>query len=144
MDIQTIISIISVSVAITAIFVSIILNKQTLKYSRKLAKSQSVVNIFVTYTQRFMELEKERPNFEICGNDKVDSYMTQYFNLCSEEYYLFKKNYIEKDVWKFWKEGMHQEMNEKFHQSEWEKLNAKYNEDFRKFFNMEIIDMLKH
>lgn len=29
-----------------------------------------------------------------------------YFNLCAEEYYWFKKNRINKNVWYSWKEGM--------------------------------------
>ncbi|MFG6686237.1 hypothetical protein ACGK9U_06625 [Mariniflexile sp. HNIBRBA6329] len=37
---------------------------------------------------------------------KEKNIIYDYFNLCAEEYFWFKKNRIDKDVWNSWKNGM--------------------------------------
>lgn len=61
-----------------------------------------------------------------------------YFNLCSEEYHLFKKGYVPDDVWDNWIEGMRITVGKPIYTDAW-KTNAKdYNEDFRHFMNNQI------
>lgn len=39
-------------------------------------------------------------------SDEAHKYVIDYFNLCSEEYMLYKKGYIPTEVWETWLAGM--------------------------------------
>ncbi|MFD0992381.1 hypothetical protein [Tenacibaculum geojense] len=51
---------------------------------------------------KITESNKTLENLSFKEKDKV----YDYFNLCAEEYYWYKKNRINKKVWNSWKEGM--------------------------------------
>lgn len=62
-----------------------------------------------------------------------------YINLCSEEYYWYKKGYIEEDVWKCWRSGMtswHKDLFflQKIVERERQKNAPYYNQDFLDLF----------
>ncbi len=68
--------------------------------------------LFRDFNERYSELNK--PLYDIAGSIKTKEMLSfeekdtiyDYFNLCAEEYYWFKKNRISNDVWKSWKSGM--------------------------------------
>lgn len=62
----------------------------------------------------------------------VKRYMRLYFNLCSEEYYLYKKGLISKEVWELWREGIIENMKQYTYQKSWELLHrVAYEASFR-------------
>lgn len=65
-----------------------------------------------------------------------------YINLCSEEYYWYKKGLIDEDVWRCWKKGMQDWYRnsffiEKIVDREIEKGSAYYNSEFLSLFKSE-------
>lgn len=63
-----------------------------------------------------------------------------YINLCSEQYYWYKKGFIDENVWSCWKKGMqdwvkHSFFLKKLIQREKERNASYYNDDFLDLFN---------
>lgn len=59
-------------------------------------------------------LEKEQwtlPELELAKNQKYRDDVIDFFNLCAEEYYWFKKGRIDSKVWKAWHSGMNYWVN---------------------------------
>lgn len=117
-----IISLCSVLVAIAAVVVSIWANKMTLKSSKELSLSQTKANFFVIYTGRYMELVKQKPDFAICTDAERMTFMRQYFNLCSEKFYLHRHGMIDNKVWHMWVEGMRLTMRGLKYKASWREL----------------------
>ena len=64
-----------------------------------------------------------------------------YINLCSEEYYWFKKNFVDEDVWKCWHKGMiswHKNLviMQVIVKREKKQKASYYNDDFLSIFDM--------
>jgi hypothetical protein len=64
--------------------------------------------------------------------------MRQYFDLCFEEYYLFNKNKLDKDIWKLWKAGMLFAFSKTAFKSAWEIIHqdTQYSDDFKAFLKI--------
>ncbi len=64
-----------------------------------------VLNEYLIKITKYKSLEelqeKEKDNYDVIRNKLND-----YFNLCAEEYYWFKKGRIDEDVWFSWEKGM--------------------------------------
>lgn len=102
------------------LFLAIIGLTVTVFYNRKQLKifnEQLKLNFFADYTKRYQEIILNFPeninqqdfNYQsMSKNDKnrVLRYMRVYFDLCSEEYDLFRAGYVSERVWKNWKEGI--------------------------------------
>ena len=87
-------------------------------------------------------------SYEKLGQEKIDKtmrYMRIYFDLCSEEFFLHKHNYINKEVWKEWEEGMIIAFNKKAFITAWEKISNEsgFYTDFKKFVNSKITSELE-
>ena len=70
--------------------------------------------------------------------EKTLRYMRAYFDLCSEEYFLWKNKYIDDKVWKEWKSGIEYAMSKTAFQEAWKdyiKINTIYYDNFTKFIN---------
>lgn len=102
MKVELLISIISAAAAIAAVGVSIWYSRRILAPARNLATAQAKANFFVIYTGRYMELVKQKPNFASCNDSERTAFMRQYFNLCSEEFYLHNHGMIDENVWQMW------------------------------------------
>ena len=61
--------------------------------------------------------------------------MRAYFDLCSEEYYLYKKNDIDKNTWKEWESGIKFALSKPAFQQAWKKISndTKFYSEFNKF-----------
>jgi hypothetical protein len=81
------------------------------------ARKQLIVANFSEYTSRYQELVKNFPSsivrddfilFDLPEDeqDKILRYMLLYFDLCYEEYFLYKTGLIEPRIWEVWKEGI--------------------------------------
>lgn len=55
--------------------------------------------------------------------------MQLYFDLCSEEYHLYKTGFIPEDVWKNWKEGMAFTSKASIYPSIWKKIREYYSDE---------------
>lgn len=67
--------------------------------------------------------------------------MRVYFDLCSEEYDLFRSGYISKKVWVNWKGGIEFAFSKKAFKDAWQiiKLDTIYYPDFADWINREVI-----
>ncbi|MCP4179613.1 MAG: hypothetical protein GY756_17785 [bacterium] len=104
--------------------------------------------LFRDFNLRYTELNESL--YHITGSSKSIEKLTfkekdkiyDYFNLCAEEYYWYKKNRINKTVWQSWKNGMNFWYSKPIIKEMWEKELAnsnskasyymKSNEDFFK------------
>lgn len=64
--------------------------------------------------------------------------MRAYFDLCSEEYFLWKKKNIDSQTWAEWKSGIEYALSKKAFRDGWKiiSLDTIYYEDFSKFVNV--------
>lgn len=80
-------------------------------------KKQLSLSLFSEYTKRYQEIilnfpesvNQEDFDFNLLGKDERDKtlrYMRAYFDLCSEEYFLWKKGHIDDDTWREWESGI--------------------------------------
>lgn len=71
--------------------------------------------------------------------------MRAYFDLCSEEYFLWKKKNIDKDTWEEWASGIKYALSKKAFQNGWKliSLDTIYYKDFSKFVNEILIEANK-
>jgi hypothetical protein len=80
-------------------------------------KKQLQLQFFADYTKRYQEITLNFPesinekSFEIESldkeiKDKTLRYMRAYFDLCSEEYFLWKNGNIDEKTWQEWKSGI--------------------------------------
>jgi hypothetical protein len=86
------------------------------------------------------EIWKEFSEGEPAPKSEIISAAFDYINLCSEEYYWYKKGFIDQDVWKCWHKGMQDWHRDSFFikkiiQSEKSKNAAYYNDDFLSLFH---------
>ena len=96
-------------------------------------KKQLSLNFFAEYTKRYQEIILNFPesinqqdfDFDALTKDERDKtlrYMRAYFDLCSEEYFLWKKGNIDNDTWTEWASGIHFAYSKKAFKSAWEIL----------------------
>jgi len=77
----------------------------------------------ITQYKSLKELERENSKKNSFLKDKLNDY----FNLCAEEYYLFKNKRIDPDLWKSWEVGMNAWYNKyNIIQEAWEEEYAKF------------------
>lgn len=64
----------------------------------------------------------------------------KYFDLCSEEFYLYQHKMIPSKVWGYWKEGMIITMRNQCFYETWKDLSIQkdYNKEFRNFMNIVV------
>ncbi len=117
----------------------------------KIQNEQIKHNYFSEYTKRYQEINLHFPenineilfSYEDLAPEKRDEtmrYMRVYFDLCSEEFFLHKNDYIDEVVWKEWEEGMSFAFNKAAFKIAWEKISkdSDFYTDFKKFVNSKI------
>ena len=103
--------------AISVAVITMIIMTITLRVTVSNFQKQLQLNFFADYTKRYQEITLNFPesinerDFEISKldpvvRDKTLRYMRAYFDLCSEEYYLWKNKNIEDTTWKEWESGI--------------------------------------
>ena len=114
-------------------------------------KKQLQLNFFADYTKRYQEITLNFPesineeNFKIENLDteiknKTLRYMRAYFDLCSEEYFLWKKGNIDNDTWKEWESGIKFAFSKPAFRQAWDvlRLDTIYYGEFTEFVNSAI------
>lgn len=116
----------------------------TIVYTQYKDRRQNKIMLFSEYTRRYQELLINMPPNMVCCtdhlNDEILIYMRLYFDLCSEEFHLWKKGMIPNQVWEIWKEGMQITTNRPIYKMAWKELSVEYNRDFWRYFNKEVIN----
>ena len=132
-------------VAIVSLLYSNSSTKKILAHSSEMNLQQNRSLLFAEDTRRYQEIIINMPDIVMSGEAKLQDknvykHMILYFDLCSEEYHLFKQGLIPEDIWSNWKEGMTTTMNHKNYLVFWREYAQLYNEEFYRFFNHEIIN----
>lgn len=127
-----------------ALIITLLHNKKQLELFNKQLK----LNFFTDYTKRYQEIilnfpeNINQPDFDI--NKLVDNernktmrYMRVYFDLCSEEFDLWKSNNIEPRIWKNWKSGIEFALGKRAFKEAWIliKKDTIYYPDFSKWID---------
>lgn len=116
----------------------------TIVYTQYKDRRQNKILMFSEYTRRYQEILINMPESIFNGtehiNAKAQMYMRLYFDLCSEEYHLWRKGMIPNQIWEMWKEGMQITTNRPIYKKAWKDLSVEYNKDFWQYFNREVIN----
>lgn len=107
-----------------------------LEHSQEMQLKQARELFFAEYTKRYQDIILHMP---IDDNDpQMLKYLRLYYDLCSEEYHLYKKGLIDEDVWKLWGEGMQEAMKRQSFRDAWTNhLSQSYSDQF-------FIDFMQH
>lgn len=105
-------------------------------------RSQIMVGNFLEYTKRYQEIISHFPkevveeNFDLTSTSEVDRekllrYMWMYFDLCYEEYCLYKLGYIDRKLWTIWESGMKAAFSRPAFRQSWQLIigNTSYKPD---------------
>lgn len=109
-------------------------------------KKQLQLQFFADYTKRYQEIILNFPeninestfdlnSLDKCERDKTLRYMRAYFDLCAEEYFLWRKNNIDKETWSEWETGIKFALSKTSFKQAWEilRLDSIYYGEFVKF-----------
>jgi hypothetical protein len=109
---------------------------------------------FIAYTDRYSTIMSRLPfaarqpgsGYELAAATQEEAVETlgafrDYFNLCSEELWLYKTGKIDKDTWQIWKLGMQQVTAFPAFEDAWSALRPEYVAygDFVDFIEQEIV-----
>lgn len=108
--------------------------------SLKNYRRQKTVEMVMKYAERYEKImdafppEAFRLRFNLEAelpprSDKLTLAVLKYLNLCSEEYYLHKRGYLAKDVWRIWEEELMRTLRSQLFRREWEVLKDEFNSD---------------
>jgi hypothetical protein len=149
MEITDVIQSTGIFVAITALIITIMYNRE----QSRILNNQMKLNFFADYTKRYQEIVLNLPenindpmfdfnNLSIDIKSKTIRYMRVYFDLCSEEYDLWKAGYIEDRIWYNWKEGIKFAFSKKAFKDAWTiiKLDSIYYPEFTEFIKNEMLN----
>ena len=136
--------IIGIGSIITMLFIS--MKETSNAYKRALEQAQQ--SFFAEYTKRYQLFVMTSPDDVYFGNADVTpktlKYVQVYFDLCNEEFLLYKRGQIDSDVWENWKEGMEftaRTAKGNLYIECWKKIKTQgyYNSDFVNFYEKEIL-----
>ncbi len=115
-------------------------------------RKQLRLNFFADYTKRYQEIILNFPenindkgfNFESMEKhekDKTLRYMRAYFDLCSEEFFLWKSGNIDEDTWNEWRNGIKYAFSKTAFRQAWKRISL--DSDFYTNFNSFIEEVIK-
>jgi len=100
-------------------------------------RDQMNAQLFLEFTKRFEEVMQSFPKniwstrLDIDGKPPAKSKalslsVLRYLNLCSEEYYLFKKRWLYKETWKIWEGELIRTLQTPLFRREWKGLSGEF------------------
>ena len=118
-----------------------------LVYQSHSTRKQIKLQNFVEYTKRYQEIILNFPeginrkDFVIenikdeAEKNKTMRYMRAYIDLCFEEHTLYKKDFIDDDLWSIWEGGMKSAFSKPAFKQAWAAIrkDTQYGEEFMKF-----------
>lgn len=92
-------------------------------------------NIILNFPPNINSADFDYDELDDETKDETIRYMRVYFNLCSEEYYLWKSKAVDENVWTNWKKGIQFSMSKLAYQKAWIELKKDtiYNREFIAF-----------
>ncbi len=121
---------------------SLIATVAALLWSQCSDRKQSRLSMFAEYTKRYQDIILSMPDNVYSGVGELDAlslkHLQLYFDLCSEEYHLWRKGIVPNDIWKLWSEGMRITMQNLVYRKAWDKLRNDYYKTFQTYFDTEI------
>lgn len=109
-------------------------------------RKQLQLSFFAEYTKRYQEIILNFPesinedDFEFESlveeeRNKTLRYMRVYFDLCSEEYFLWQSKHIDKKTWKEWESGIKYAFSKVAFREGWRRITMDtiYYKDFSSF-----------
>lgn len=116
----------------------------TIICTQRIANKQNRLQMFAEYTRRYQEIFLNMPDDIYNGAATVDArtkkYMRLYFDLCSEEYHLWKDKAIPDNVWNLWVEGMQIACNHRIYKNSWDAIKGEYSREFWLYFERNVIN----
>lgn len=105
-------------------------------------RKQRRLSMFAEYTKRYQNIILSMPNNVYMSTGELNAlslrHLQLYFNLCSEEYHLWRHGIVPNNIWKLWSEGMRITMHNPVYQKAWNKLRNDYYNTFQTYFDTEI------
>jgi hypothetical protein len=100
-------------------------------------RRQMNAQLFLEYTKRYDEVMRSYPSdlrsarLHSGGEPPPESTeltaaVLGYLNLCSEEFYLWKRGYLSTDIWRIWEGEMRRTLASPLYRREWPKLRAEF------------------
>ena len=124
---------------ITTVFIAF----RQIKNANEIAMKQSRNDFFAEYTKRYHDIILHMPDEVFEGSAKAEGatlkYMQLYFDLCNEEFQLYQKGLIPKDVWFNWVEGMVDTTKRDLYKKSWNIIKGYYNEGFYLFMERDVL-----
>jgi hypothetical protein len=101
-------------------------------------KGQMNAQIFSEMNSRYDEISKDFPKEALQSRFSLDNSLPpasdeltlcalRYLNLTSEEFYLYKRKYIHKEVWKMWEGEILRTLKSPLYKREWKTLASEFN-----------------
>ena len=148
MDIANWIQSIGILITLTSLIIVVMHNRRQLQ----IFNDQLKLNFFSDYTKRYQEIilnlpdNISQPDFDYAKlrneeRSKTMRYMRAYFDLCSEEYDLWRAGYVHDRIWHNWKQGIEFAFSKKAVIEAWKESSgdSMYYPEFSKWINSIII-----
>jgi hypothetical protein len=131
----------------TATFLGVVVALLAIWWQLSSLKKQMTLQHFSDYTKRYQEIVQRFPEdineqaFQLVGRKDYDQTMRAmrtYFDLCFEEWYLHKRQFIDSRVWEIWRDGMKTALSKAAFKQAWSKIQSdtKYGTEFESFVAM--------
>ena len=137
-------TLLSVSVGVVAFFIGL------RRYRR-----QNHLNVFSHYTKRYGDIMESFPsearslrldsNSELPPeSEETTLAVLRYLNLCSEEYYLWRRGFLDKEIWSIWSEELERMLRSNLVRREWPKLKREFDSytEFQRY--LEALQLVDH
>ena len=104
---------------------------------------QMNAQLFIEYTKRYDQVMQSYPEgvrrirLHSEGepppeSGELSAVVLRYLNLCSEEFYLWKRGYLAPDIWRIWVQEMRRTLASPLYRREWPKVASEF-ESYREF-----------
>jgi len=127
-------------------YIGIIIGVVTFVWGVTSYKNQMNAQLFLEFTRRFEEVMQSFPKSAWSArvnseetlpeeSEELSLSVLRYLNLCGEEYYLYKKGWLDKRMWSLWKGELERTMRTPLFVREWKKLSREFDTypDFKEF-----------
>lgn len=142
-----IIQIVAILFSAIGVIIAICSNRRQLKTFNRQLK----LTFFSEYTRRYQEIALNFPEnindsdfnydkLEKEERNKILRYMRIYFDLCSEEYHLYKDGCLDENVWGNWEDGISHAMTKKSFKDAWIIVNRTsiFDGDFEEWIRLKM------
>jgi len=131
----------SVIIALGAIIAAII----GARYYASFFRNATQIFLFIKYTERYEQVMASYPpealavRLDIHGepppaSEPLTLAVLKYLNLCANEFYVWKKGYLDGGVWEIWEEELKRTLRSPLYRREWSKLRKEF-ESFKEFLD---------